>query len=95
MSDKQEWLELDEEDRRWYVGHVREQCVHGRQLLSISNWPDLNRVFHNLKGSGVSFGYKEVSSWGLKGEEACEQKDNKLATECLTSIETVMASEKS
>lgn len=93
MSGDKKWLELDDEDRRWYVNHVREQCVHARQLLSIANWPDLTRVFHNLKGSGISFGYEEVSAWGLKGEEACENKDRKVASSCLDSLESVIAAE--
>lgn len=79
-------LDIQEDDRLWYIGYVREQHLHAQELLNNKQWEELTRVFHNIAGSGTSFQFPQFTELGKKGELACDSKDPKAANRILTSI---------
>lgn len=80
-------VDIDDEDRLWYLKHLEEQCQHAEQLLALPNWDDLTRVFHNMKGSAGNYGFPQVSEWGRLGQLASESQDLKKAKHYLEEVQ--------
>jgi HPt (histidine-containing phosphotransfer) domain-containing protein len=59
-----------------YLASRREEVPEMTRLLADSDFESLAVLGHNLKGSGASFGFPEISRIGVALEQSAEQADH-------------------
>lgn len=69
--------------------HELDECYHS---LEIKNFEGLERVGHQLKGNGVTFGHPEISKIGELLEEAAIKKDEAALKNVLERFSTWVSS---
>jgi hypothetical protein len=72
---KEERMEVPEEIRSRYMERRKrdlEQCLNS---LQTSNYVEIEKVGHQLKGNGLTFGYADLSQIGKQLEKAASKKD--------------------
>lgn len=70
-------MEVPEELAKKYIErrkHDLENCVDS---FYDGNYEDLEKIGHQLKGNGETFGYPEISSIGKRLEIAAQRRDKK------------------
>jgi HPt (histidine-containing phosphotransfer) domain-containing protein len=70
-SDSEEILR---ELRCSYMRSLADKLTRLTEALQTHNLPDANRLGHQLKGSGRSYGFPEVSEIGARIEEAASDR---------------------
>lgn len=68
-------MELPEDFRARYMERRKRDLETCRQCLEKSNFMEIEKVGHQLKGNGVTFGYSELSVIGKRLEGAAASKD--------------------
>lgn len=61
-------------DRRW------KDLESARQALAREDFKALERIGHQNKGSGASFGYEELTQWGGELEDAASDQNREAVT---------------
>jgi len=59
------------------------------ELLAASDFAGLATLSHNLKGSGASYGFPELTQFGDKLERLAKQKDVEALRTHLTELRTI------
>jgi HPt (histidine-containing phosphotransfer) domain-containing protein len=59
------------------------QCEEG---LATQDLTILERIGHNLKGNGLSFGFPELSQLGREMEKSAKEADLIKASQCVSSL---------
>ncbi len=72
-------LEIDPQLRQLFVERVVELQQQLEQALQHTQWKDLRLIAHNLKGSGSSFGFEEVTRLGAEVCNAIDQEQHEQA----------------
>ena len=60
---------------------------HGRWAVRMSPTAEISRIGHNLKGSGLSYGFAEISRIGADMELAARNQDQAMLQQCCTELD--------
>lgn len=66
-----------------YIERRRHELEECQGFLKELNFSELERVGHQLKGNGVTFGHPELSNIGIKLEAAAINQNESALTEVL------------
>jgi HPt (histidine-containing phosphotransfer) domain-containing protein len=63
-----------------------------RTALAAADFPVIQSIGHNCKGTGSGFGFPEISSLGLNIEQAAKASDADRLRECIDNLERFVSS---
>jgi HPt (histidine-containing phosphotransfer) domain-containing protein len=66
-----------------FVAHRRGGIPRARAAVAEADWDLLHRLGHELKGTGGSFGFAELSAIGLALEQAAAERDSGRSAEAV------------
>lgn len=84
-------IQIDEEDRQWYLQHFKEQCELGQKLLEEKKWSELLRLLLGLAGSGSSFKFDALSQAAEKARHAAEEENATKVASALQGMKQALA----
>ena len=93
MTSKRINIQIDQEDKLWFLNYVKDQVNDGKKMIIAGQWLDLARMFHGLKGSGSSFGYQEITELGKVGETASGTHDHSQIESCLKELDQLVSTQ--
>ena len=70
-----------------YLASRRDECREMIRLLAASDFENLALLGHNIKGSGASFGFPEISRIGVALQDSAEQSDTVATGALLRELE--------
>lgn len=73
-----------------YLAARRQEVPQMMELLAASDFERLSVLSHSLKGSGGSFGFPELSSFGAKLERCAQKSDSVGFQEELARLRTYL-----
>lgn len=75
--------------RREYIRDLKDQIHRLETLLKKERWENIYRIGHRLRGSGESYGFKEISSVGGKIQEAALKCDQVKLRQWLSELQGI------
>jgi HPt (histidine-containing phosphotransfer) domain-containing protein len=72
--------------RASYMSSLREKTVVFEQAAAVHSFDDIARLGHQLKGSGRSYGYAEITELGARIEDAGQNHQSHLFDELLVDL---------
>ncbi len=64
-----------EELSRWYLARCREETAPLWTWLASGTYDQIQRVAHNIKGTGLSYGFAQLTNMGRVLEQAAKAGD--------------------
>ena len=89
MSTAKEVVRIDPEIAELvpvYVENLRKGLEDARAWLRAGDFPKLTRLGHGWKGSGESYGFPTVTSWGASLEQAARDGDGTAAEKVVDAL---------
>lgn len=77
-------MKIPEEMRAKYIERRRRDLDELRQALDSGNMEPFQRIGHQLKGNGATYGYEELGELGRRMEEAGAAKSVSEAEACVS-----------
>jgi HPt (histidine-containing phosphotransfer) domain-containing protein len=77
-------MKIPDEMRAKYIERRQRDLEELKQALGAGNLEPFQRIGHQLKGNGATYGYDELGELGRRMEEAGNAKDSSVAEECLS-----------
>ena len=71
----------------WYKSFIRDELEAIKKSLDSGNIQEIRIKAHGLKGSGTSYGFKEITETGGNLEKACIDKDMEMAQKFINELE--------
>jgi HPt (histidine-containing phosphotransfer) domain-containing protein len=77
-------MKIPDEMRAKYIERRQRDLEELKKALSAGGLEPFQRIGHQLKGNGATYGYDELGELGRRMEEAGNAKDRALAEDCLS-----------
>lgn len=74
-----------------FLNNRRKELIELQKLLAASDFIAIQNIAHKLKGNAGSYGFDALGELGARLEKGAKAKDSKAVQDCLTSIETFLA----
>lgn len=79
-------MKIPDEMRAKYIERRKRDLDELRQAMAADNLEPFQRIGHQLKGNGATYGYDELGELGRRMEEAGDQKNLADAGACLEEL---------
>lgn len=76
-------MHIPDEMRAKYIERRKRDLEELKLAFSSGNLESFQRIGHQLKGNGATYGYEELGELGRRMEEAGSDKDKSKAETCL------------
>lgn len=83
-------ITLDDEDRKWYLQHVHQQCKLTSQLIEDRRWTEIERLLLGLAGSAASFGFSDLGDMAETGRQAAKHEHGGRLQQALSQIQDAL-----
>ena len=77
-------MKIPDEMRVKYIQRRQRDLEELKQAINTGNFEPFQRIGHQLKGNGATYGYEELGELGRRMEEAGNNKSQSEADECLS-----------
>ncbi len=68
-------MEISQEFLSRYLGHRREDFFKCKTYLADENFDELEKIGHQLKGNGLTFGFPDLTEIGMELEKRAKYSD--------------------
>lgn len=79
-------MKIPDEMRAKYIERRQRDMEELKQALGAGNLEPFQRIGHQLKGNGATYGYEELGELGRRMEEAANGKSLPEAEDCLSEL---------
>lgn len=76
-------MKIPEEMRAKYIERRQRDLEELKEALGAGSLEPFQRIGHQLKGNGATYGYEELGELGRRMEEAANSKSTSDAQDCL------------
>lgn len=79
-------MNIPDEMRAKYIERRKRDLEELKQGFAAGSFDSFQRIGHQLKGNGATYGYEELGELGRRMEEAGLEKDRSKAEDCLLEL---------